>query len=123
VPDLNRRASRWFEQDGQSQPAVRHALAAGDVERAADLVELAVPALRRTRQDRVIRGWVDDIPDDVVQARPVLAVSFVGAVMSAGDTTSAERRLDDVERRLGGLVMPQAEDNLRLTVACGRRGP
>ena len=110
VPDLNRRASRWFEQDGQSQPAVRHALAAGDVERAADLVELAVPALRRTRQDRVIRGWVDDIPDDVVQARPVLAVSFVGAVMSAGDTTSAERRLDDVERRLGGLVMPQAED-------------
>ena len=47
VADLHRRASRWYDQNGQPSPAVRHALAAGDIERAADLVERAIPALQR----------------------------------------------------------------------------
>src|SRR6476619_2568530 len=49
VADLHRRASRWFDQHEQPIPAVRHALAAGDTERAADLVELAIPKLQRNR--------------------------------------------------------------------------
>jgi LuxR family transcriptional regulator, maltose regulon positive regulatory protein len=35
VAALHRRASQWYEQDGEPSPAIRHALAAGDVERAA----------------------------------------------------------------------------------------
>ena len=41
VADLHRRASGWFEQTGEPAEAIRHALAAKDFERAADLVELA----------------------------------------------------------------------------------
>ena len=67
ITDLHRRASQWYDQDGQPLPAVRHALAAGDVERAADLVELAIPALLRSRQEATIRGWLDVIPDEVVR--------------------------------------------------------
>ena len=52
VADLHRRASGWHDQAGEPVPAVRHALAAGDLDRAADLVELAVPELRRNRQER-----------------------------------------------------------------------
>src|SRR6478609_7347997 len=59
VTDLHRRASQWYDQNGQPAPAVRHAVAAGDVERAADLVELAIPALQRDRQEATIRGWLD----------------------------------------------------------------
>ncbi len=47
VPELHRRASAWYEQNGDRSEAVRHALAAGDFGRAADLVELAIPAIRR----------------------------------------------------------------------------
>ena len=36
ITDLHRRASQWYDQHGQPSPAVRHALAAGDIERAAD---------------------------------------------------------------------------------------
>ena len=43
VPDLHRRASEWYEQNGERSEAIRHALAAEDFERAADLVELADP--------------------------------------------------------------------------------
>ncbi len=104
VPVLHRRASRWYEQQGETSPAVRHALAAGDVERAAGLVELAIPGLRRTRQDATIRGWVDVIPDDVVRVRPVLGVALAGALMSAGEFDDVERRLRDAERWLDAPV-------------------
>jgi len=55
---LHRRASQWWEQNGEPSPAIRHALAAGDVERAAGLVELAIPALRGDRQEATIRSWL-----------------------------------------------------------------
>ena len=97
VPELHRRASSWYEQHGEPSGAIRHALAAGDVERAADLVELAIPALRRNRQEATIRGWVDAIPDDVVRVRPVLAVGIIGALMSVGEFEGVEERLQHVE--------------------------
>ncbi len=55
VPDLHRRASAWYEQNGEQSLAIRHALAAGDFGRAADLAELAIPAMRRTRQEATVR--------------------------------------------------------------------
>ena len=65
-------------------PAVRHALAAGDVELAADLVERSVIGMLRQRQEATVRGWVDDLPDEVVRRRPVLAIGLIGALMSTG---------------------------------------
>src|SRR4029450_12393732 len=50
--------SQWYEQHTEPAQAVRHALAAGDVERAAALVELAIPVLRKTRQEGKLRSWV-----------------------------------------------------------------
>jgi len=100
IVELHSRASRWFEDAGEALPAVRHALAAGDVDRAANLVELALPGLRRDRKEATIRGWLDLIPDAVVRARPVLAIGFVGALMAAGDFDQARARLPDVARWL-----------------------
>jgi LuxR family maltose regulon positive regulatory protein len=100
VAGLHRRASQWYERDGEPSQAIRHALAAGDVERAAELVELAIPAQRQSRQEATIRGWLDAIPDEVVRARPVLAVGFIGALMAGGEFEGVEERLGDVERWL-----------------------
>ena len=44
VPELHRRACEWYEEHGDRSEAIRHAMAGGDFERAADLVELAIPA-------------------------------------------------------------------------------
>jgi LuxR family transcriptional regulator, maltose regulon positive regulatory protein len=100
VTVLHRRASRWYEQNGEPSQAIRHALAARDIERAADLVELAIPPLRRNRQEATIRGWLDAFPDEVVRVRPVLAVGFIGALMAGGEFEGVEDRLQDVERWL-----------------------
>ena len=62
VADLHRRASRWYDEAGEPVPAVRHAVAAGDIDRAADLAELAMPALQRDRQEATIAAWLDRHP-------------------------------------------------------------
>ena len=100
VADLHRRASRWYDETGDPIPAVRHAVAAGDIDRAADLAELAVPALQRDRQEATIAAWLAVIPDEVVHKRPVLALGFIGALMSSGQFASVEERLDDLEQHL-----------------------
>jgi LuxR family transcriptional regulator, maltose regulon positive regulatory protein len=97
VAALHRRASQWYERNGEPSKAIRHALAGGDVERAAGLVELAIPAPRRSRQEATVRGWLEALPGDVVRVRPVLAVGLVGALMSGGEFEGVEDRLQDAE--------------------------
>ena len=100
VPELHRQASGWYERNDEPSEAIRHALAAGDFGRAADLVELAIPAMRRTRQEAAVLGWLELLPDEVVRVRPVLNVGFAGALLAGGEYESVEARLRDAERWL-----------------------
>ena len=45
------------------------------------------------------RGW-NRSPDEVVRRRPVLAVTFAGALLLSGELAGIEDRLDDAERRI-----------------------
>jgi LuxR family maltose regulon positive regulatory protein len=100
VPGLHRRASDWYERNGERPAAIGHALAAGDFGRAAGLVELAILAMRRTRQEATLRGWLEVLPDEVVRVRPVLSVYFAGALLLTGELEGVEGRLRDAERWL-----------------------
>jgi LuxR family maltose regulon positive regulatory protein len=104
VPDLHRRASAWYEQNDEPSEAIRHALAAQDFERAADLVELAIPAMLRSRQEAAVLGWLELLPDEVVRVRPVLSVGFAGALLAGGEFEGVEARLRDAERWLGAAT-------------------
>ena len=101
APLRHRRASEWYEQNGLPSDAIRHALAAEDFERAADLVELAWPAMRRSRQEATVLGWVKALPDKLIRARPVLSVVSAWALLDGGELEAAEARLRDTERWLG----------------------
>jgi LuxR family transcriptional regulator, maltose regulon positive regulatory protein len=100
VPVLHRRASVWFEQNGSVVDAIRHALAAEDFERTANLIEGAVPVLRRSRQESMVLAWLEMLPKELLQRRPVLSVHFAGALLSSGKLEGVEVRLRDAERWL-----------------------
>jgi LuxR family maltose regulon positive regulatory protein len=102
VPGLHRRASEWYEQQGLAAEAIRHALAAGDFERAANLIEQAVPELRRDRQEAALRGWLQALPDELVRGRPVLSAGYAWALLAGGELDGVEARLRDAERTLAG---------------------
>jgi LuxR family transcriptional regulator, maltose regulon positive regulatory protein len=100
VGGLHQRAGEWYERSGERAEAVHHALAGGDAARAADLVELALPALQRGRQEATMRRWLEALPDEVIRVRPVLSVGYAGALMVSGQTEGVEARLRDAERWL-----------------------
>jgi LuxR family maltose regulon positive regulatory protein len=110
VADLHRRASDWFETEGDLPEAIRHALAAEGFERAADLVEMGLPALRLSRQDATQRVWLDALPRSVLANRPMLLHGLVGAHLVVGDMQGVESLLDEIDGLLehppaGGLVV------------------
>ena len=100
VPVLHRRASEWYEHNGSVADAIRHALAAEDFGRAADLVELAVPEMRRSRQEVTLLGWFEALPDELFRVRPVLSVHYAGTLLQSGRLEGVEDRLRDAERWL-----------------------
>jgi LuxR family transcriptional regulator, maltose regulon positive regulatory protein len=100
VAGLHRRASRWYAEAQQPEDAVRQALAAGDVDVAADLAERAIHELGRHRRESVIRRWVDELPDEVVAHRPVLAIGLIGGLMASNEFEGVDQRLREVEAML-----------------------
>jgi LuxR family maltose regulon positive regulatory protein len=106
IPTLHRRASGWYEANDEVTEAITHAMAGADFERAAQLVELAAPALRRRRQESTLRRWLEALPEDIYADRPVLAITLVGARMATGDTTGVESLLRQVESTLDQITPP-----------------
>ncbi len=100
VRSLHRAASAWHAEHGSMDDAISHALAAGDGEHVADLLELALPEARQRRQDRTLRAWLNALPDDVLRGRALLAAQMAPARLSEGDLAGAERWLDDADAAL-----------------------
>ncbi len=101
VSELHARASVWFASNGGLGESIRHALGAGDPDRAADLLEAAIPQWQRSRQEATIRNWLQLLPRDVIDKRPVLIMGLVGALASVGEfAADTEDRLNHVERLL-----------------------
>ncbi|QGQ99146.1 helix-turn-helix transcriptional regulator [Paenibacillus psychroresistens] len=98
VATLHRRASMWYEQHGSASDAIRHALATEDFTRAADLVELACPAMSKTRQEATMLGWMRALPIELFHCRPVLSVQYAGTLLSNGELEGIEDLLRVAER-------------------------
>ena len=100
VSALHQRASAWYEQDGSMDNAIRHALAAEDFARAADLIELVFTAMRRNQQSATLRSWIKALPDELIRLRPVLSTEYAFVSISGGELDNVEPRLRDAERWL-----------------------
>jgi hypothetical protein len=93
VPQLHRRASAWYERNGEPSEAIRHALAAYDFAKAADLIELAAPALRRSRQEGGLLGWLG-------AARPTVARDSRSSATGARCRANPHQSADSVAARI-----------------------
>jgi LuxR family maltose regulon positive regulatory protein len=114
-PVLHRAASRWYAESGNLADAVTQSLAAGDHERAADLIEFAMPGSRKRRENRALRNWLQALPADVLRRRALLAACMAWARLSEGDLDGADAWLDAADRaptRSQSAVDPGAADAL-----------
>jgi LuxR family transcriptional regulator, maltose regulon positive regulatory protein len=100
VCTLHAAAGQWLGENGLLCDAVRHAIASGNHEQTADLVELTLADMRRRRQDRTLRDWLAALPDDIVRRRPLLAMFMGWSRLSEGDFDGVEAWLDAAEAGL-----------------------
>ena len=121
VPKLHRRAYEWLAEEGDTDAAVRHALAAGEVDRAAALVAsqwLADPSGNLDRSDRILRR-LEGFPAEAFLEDARLAVLQGSGLSLAGRRAEADEALAVAER--GGAVLPDGttvEDAAVLVRAC-----
>ncbi|MEO9230697.1 MAG: LuxR C-terminal-related transcriptional regulator [Devosia sp.] len=112
LPTLHRRAADWYEEQGDRPEAISQVLAGGDFERAAELMEMAIPDVQKARGEAIIRNWMRALPTELVRARPVLGMGFVGALAALGELGEVEGRLGDIERGLAAFSGGDARSSL-----------
>src|SRR6266566_2242815 len=100
VPELHRRASRWYEQHKLFDEAVTHALTIPDVEHAARLIEQYAQFTNFPSQFQALLGWLNRLPDALVRTQPSLCVMHAITLMLTHQLEKSSARLRDAERCL-----------------------
>jgi LuxR family transcriptional regulator, maltose regulon positive regulatory protein len=95
IPELHRRASRWFESVTDMDPAVRHAIKADDRERAANLISAAYLDRLEAGRMATIAEWLDLMGVDAVRSDGRLAIARAWTMQFLGRRADAEQALDD----------------------------
>ena len=100
VPGLHSRASQWYARAGRLGEALSHAITAQEWPWAADLLERVYPRIWGNSEHARMRGWLEDLPADVVRSRPRLCLASAKTVFMGASYTTIERWLDDAETAL-----------------------
>ena len=103
LADLHRRASQWYEQAGDTDEAIHHALVIPDFSLAAHLAEQY--SLRMVGSSRLATflSWVRQVPEDVIYTRPHLCAHCGWAFVLTGQVEAAERYVEAGEAALSGF--------------------
>jgi LuxR family maltose regulon positive regulatory protein len=105
VNELHIRASRWYEENGYEAEAFHHAAAAGEVDRAARLIEgKGVPLYHRGALVPVL-NWLESLPKTELDKRPALWLMYARALTTAGQTSGVEEKLQAAETALQGAEL------------------
>lgn len=110
LPQIHRRAAEWFAQQDRMTPAIRHALASGDQDFAADLIEAyAQPLTAAGRLTTLIRA-VERLPAAHLEARPRLRAYYATCLVG----TFQHRRAEPLIAELGepGALDPLDDEAL-----------
>jgi LuxR family maltose regulon positive regulatory protein len=98
VPLLHRRASAWLREHGQFSLAIHHAIAAGDISDAADLIALNWNATQNLGRLETVAHWLDSMPAEVVRSDARLCVARTGNMLTLGRRSEVEEWADAAER-------------------------
>ena len=98
LASLYMRASDWCEQQGLEIEATGYALASGEYERAARLVEQSYPGLLARGEMGTLLAWFDRLPEEASRQRPLLHIYAALSYSWSGQIDRAEACLRNAEK-------------------------
>ena len=87
---LHLRASAWWEQADDLDAAIRHAIQAGDRQRARDLIWQALPTVVAANQSSEVGRWIDLLGRPALVEDPALALAVAGFALADGNPGEVE---------------------------------
>ncbi|HEY2295880.1 MAG TPA: LuxR C-terminal-related transcriptional regulator [Thermoanaerobaculia bacterium] len=112
IAALHLRASDWYADHGHPEDALEHALAAGALDRATELISAhAMPRLMAADAGTVIR-WIRALPLEWLDRRPELRLTYAWALVAQLELKEAESQVRTAERALGEAPGRELEAHL-----------
>ena len=103
--ELHRNAAAWYDDHGLADDAIRHAVAAGEMARAARLIEQHFDELFYLRGEGVtVQRWLSALPGDLVRTRPRLLLAQAFLASYSGRMETVEPLLDAAEQAYAGAA-------------------
>jgi len=100
IPVLHRRASAWYRGVGSISEAIDHAIAAADLDGAAELISLHWSAFFNQGRLATVSGWLDALPETIVTGDSRLCVAQAWLALDLGRLDEVEAWIDAAERDL-----------------------
>ena len=104
IAALHGRAAAWLSTHNLTSEAVSHALAAGDADRAASLVEDCAMPLIMASHLNTVRAWLGRLPADLIARRPHLQLAEVWIQFHMSRPQEAARTLKSAKLSIATAV-------------------
>jgi LuxR family transcriptional regulator, maltose regulon positive regulatory protein len=115
-PELHQRAGAWHSRSGDVDRAIDHALGAGDLDRAGELLWANLPAYLGQGRNDAIQRWLSRAPAEQAAGCAALALTSAHSHLSLGRIALAEQWARSASMALSG----QPRDRARELRAGGR---
>lgn len=102
VPDLHRRAARWYLTHEQAEPAFRHALEGDDVELIIQIFERYLFAKIFGGELKVATRWLDALPEEWYSSYVTLGIDRAAFYVAIGALDIGLRYLEEIEHHIQG---------------------
>ena len=117
---LHRRASAWHRAEGSVPEAIQHAVSAGDIGQARELIAEHWLGFFNRGEPATVAGWLDALPERAVARDSRLAVARVWLALDLGRPGEAGEWLERAERGLRHGWAPGLESGIALLRAVHR---
>ena len=97
-PELHKKASLWYEDQGYLDNAVKHALAGCDWKRAIHLTYLASEEMLKGGSVATLLGWLGKIPVEIIHTKPEYCLTYAWPLLLAGQVKTADSFLETAEK-------------------------
>lgn len=99
IPDLNRRASIWYAEQGMASEAITYALRGEDSDYAVDLLDRSIETLifDCAETTQAVR-WIEQLPREAILSHHRLASWYAWALTLVGRLDDAELLIEHLER-------------------------
>ncbi len=112
IKTLNERASKWFSENGFTEDAINHSLAAGDAEKAADLIEAAAVPTLVNAELITLRNWSQKIPPSLLNERAYILICLAWIHNMYGEIEKTAPLLAGTEAALEKNKNRYSEDSI-----------